>query len=137
MFKIKPPTEHEKETFKARLVVQGFRQKEGSDFGETFAAVARTNSLRILIALAAANNTRMTKLDVANAFLSSKMDVDLYVRTPEGYPSAAPFLKLLKALYGLIQSPRTWYRTLIEELTSMGFNPSPTEACVLIHLPRD
>ncbi len=47
--------------------------------------------MRILIALAAAKKTRMTKLDVANAFLSSKMDVELYVRTPEGYPSTASF----------------------------------------------
>ena len=86
--------------------MQGFKQKEGTDFGETFAAVARTTSLRILIALAAANKTRMTKLDVANAFLSSKMDVDLYVRTPQGYPSNAPYLKLLQALYGLKQAPR-------------------------------
>ena len=46
-----------------------------------------------MIALAAAKKTRMTKLDVANAFLSSKMDVELhvYVRTPEGYPSNASF----------------------------------------------
>lgn len=137
VFKVKPPTEHEKEIFKARLVVQGFRQKEGKDFGETFAAVARTNSLRILIALAAAHNTRMTKLDVANAFLSSKMDVELYVKTPDGYPSKAPFLKLLQALYGLKQAPRLWYRTLIEELIKMGFQIAPTDTCVLTHKDRD
>jgi len=83
VFKVKDATKHEPEIYKARLVVQGFKQKEGTDFGETFAAVARTTSLRILIALAAAKKTRMTKLDVANAFLSSKMDVELYVRTPE------------------------------------------------------
>ena len=119
------------------MVVQGFRQKEGSDFGETFAAVARTSSLRILIALAAANNTRMTKLDVSNAFLSSKMDVDLYVRTPEGFPSTAPYLKLLKALYGLKQAPRLWYRTLIQELVLLGFRISPTDSCVLVHKHSD
>ena len=133
VFKIKPETEHEPETYKARLVVQGFRQKEGSDFGETFAAVARTNSLRILIALAAANNTRMTKLDVANAFLCSKMDVDLYVHTPAGYPSSAPFLKLLRALYGLKQAPRLWYGTLMKELVNLGFQVAPTDSCVLVH----
>ena len=128
IFKVKPKTEHEPETYKARLVVQGFRQREGSDFGETFAAVARTNSLRILIALAAANNTRMTKLDVANAFLSSKMDVELYVHTPAGYPSTAPFLKLLRALYGLKQAPRLWYGTLMKELVNLGFEVAPTDS---------
>jgi hypothetical protein len=137
VFKIKPKTKHEPETYKARLVVQGFRQKEGSDFGETFAAVARTNSLRILIALAAANNTRMTKLDVANAFLSSKMDVELYVHTPAGYPSTAPFLKLLRALYGLKQAPRLWYGTLMKELISLGFQVTPTDSCVLVHKEKE
>ena len=137
IFKVKPKTEHEPETYKARLVVQGFRQREGSDFGETFAAVARTNSLRILIALAAANNTRMTKLDVANAFLSSKMDVELYVHTPAGYPSTAPFLKLLRALYGLKQAPRLWYGTLMKELVNLGFEVAPTDSCVLVHKDKE
>ena len=137
VFKVKPKTEHEPETYKARLVVQGFRQREGSDFGETFAAVARTNSLRILIALAAANKTRMTKLDVANAFLSSKMDVELYVHTPAGYPSTAPFLKLLRALYGLKQAPRLWYGTLMKELVNLGFQVTPTDSCVLMHKEKE
>ena len=137
VFKVKPKTQHEPETYKARLVVQGFRQREGSDFGETFAAVARTNSLRILIALAAANNTRMTKLDVANAFLSSKMDVELYVHTPAGYPSTAPFLKLLRALYGLKQAPRLWYGTLMKELVNLGFQVTPTDSCVLVHKEKE
>ena len=117
--------------------MQGFKQKEGTDFGETFAAVARTTSLRILIALAAAKKTRMTKLDVANAFLSSKMDVELYVRTPEGYPSNAPFLKLLQALYGLKQAPRLWYGTLIKELESMGFEVAPTDSCIMNHKTKN
>jgi hypothetical protein len=137
LFKIKDATKHEPEIPKARLVVQGFKQKEGTDFGETFAAVARTTSLRILIALAAANKTRMTKLDVANAFLSSKMDVDLYVRTPEGYPSNAPYLKLLQALYGLKQAPRLWYATLIKELESLGFEVAPTDSCIMTHKTKN
>ena len=137
VFKVKDATKHEPEIYKARLVVQGFKQKEGTDFGETFAAVARTTSLRILIALAAAKKTRMTKLDVANAFLSSKMDVELYVRTPEGYPSNAPFLKLLQALYGLKQAPRLWYGTLIKELESMGFEVAPTDSCIMNHKTKN
>lgn len=133
VFKIKPETAHEPKTYKARLVVQGYRQKEGVDFEETFAAVARTSSLRVMLALAAAHNTRITKLDVANAFLASTMDVELYVHTPEGYPSSAPFLKLLKALYGLKQAPRLWYGTLIAELESMGFKAVDTDSCVFKH----
>ena len=137
VFKVKDATKHEPEIHRARLVVHGFKQREGTDFGETFAAVARTTSLRILIALAAAKKTRMTKLDVSNAFLSSRMDVELYVRTPEGYPSNAPFFKLLQALYGLKQAPRLWYGTLIKELESMGFEVAPTDSCIMTHKTKN
>jgi transposase InsO family protein len=133
LFKVKPATAHEPEIYKARLVVQGFRQKQGMDFQETFAAVARTTSLRVLLALAAAHKTRVTKLDVSNAFLASEMDTDLYVYVPEGYPSNTKFLKLLKALYGLKQSPRLWYKTLVRELESLGYQMTPTDACVFRH----
>ena len=79
----------------------------------------------------------MTKLDVANAFLSSKMDVELYVRAPEGYPSDAPYLKLLQALYGLKQAPRLWYGTLIKELESLGFEVAPTDSCIMTHKTKN
>ena len=71
-----------------------------------------------MIAFAAAKKTRMTKLDVANAFLSSKMDVELYAcAILKVIPrSNAPFLKLLQALYGRQQAPRLWYGTLMKEL---------------------
>jgi hypothetical protein len=137
VFKIKPATAHEPMIYKARLVVQGYRQKKGVDFEETFAAVARTTSLRVMLALAAAHNTRITKLDVANAFLASKMDVEIYVHTPQGYPSSAPFLKLLKALYGLKQAPRLWYATLIKELENLGFKVVDTDSCVFKHKEHD
>ncbi|GKD86215.1 zinc finger, CCHC-type containing protein [Tanacetum coccineum] len=39
--------------YKARLVIQGFRQKEGIDFFDTYASVARISIIRLLLALAA------------------------------------------------------------------------------------
>ena len=91
VFKIKPANEQEPERFKARLVAKGFTQKFGVDYQETFAAVAKMTSLRILIALAAINNSRLTKLDVSNAFLESEIDRDVYIYPPEGFPPGVIF----------------------------------------------
>lgn len=132
VFKIKPETAQEPEIYKARLVAQGFRQKFGVDFEETFAAVAKMSSLRTMIALAAARNSRLTKLDVSNAFLASDIDRDVYLHPPPGFPPGG-FFKLRKALYGLKQSPRLWAETLTKEFLSLGFKPLPTDTCIFKH----
>ena len=56
---------------KARLVAQGYSQIEGIDHGETFAPVARLESIRMLIAYASHHNFKLQKMDVKSAFLNS------------------------------------------------------------------
>jgi transposase InsO family protein len=133
VFKIKPENAQEPEIYKARLVAQGFRQKFGIDYEETFAAVAKMTSLRTLVALAAVRNSRLTKLDVSNAFLASDIDRDVYLHPPPGFPPGG-FFKLRKALYGLKQSPRLWQETLTKEFMSLGFQPLPTDTCIFKHV---
>ena len=133
VFKIKPANEQEPERFKARLVAKGFTQKYGIDYQDTFAAVAKMTSLRILIALAAINNSRLTKLDVSNAFLESEIDRDVYIYPPEGFPPGTIF-KLKKALYGLKQSPRLFAKTLEKILTKdLNFRQLDADHCIYQH----
>lgn len=136
VFKIKPPNKQEPEIYKARLVAQGFTQKYGVDYQETFAAVAKMTSLRVLVALAAINNSRLTKLDVANAFLESDIDRDVYIHPPEGFPQNCYF-KLKKALYGLKQSPRLFQETITKEFINLGFTPLVTDKCIFKHTTSD
>ena len=107
VFKVKPATEHEPERYKARMVAHGFRQRQGIDYDETFASVAKMASFRTLTALAANYNLDMTKLDVSNAFLHPLVDKDIYMKAPPGFPEIG-VVKLLKALYGLKQAPLLW-----------------------------
>lgn len=96
---------------KARLVIQGYRQKEGIDYEETFAPVVRLESLRILLALKAIHGWKSFQLDVKTAFLYGTIDKDIYMDQPEGFVEKGKehfVCHLLKSLYGLKQAPRIW-----------------------------
>nr|GEV94336.1 retrovirus-related Pol polyprotein from transposon TNT 1-94 [Tanacetum cinerariifolium] len=94
---------------KARLVVKGYRQEEGIDFEESFAAVARVEAIRIFIAKAASKNMTIYQMDVKTTFLNGELKEKVYVSQPEGFidpyhPTHVYFLK--KAMYGLKRALR-------------------------------
>jgi hypothetical protein len=94
---------------KSRLVTQGFSQKEGIDYEETFAPVARLEAIRILLAFSVAKGIQLHKMDVKSAFLNGVLEEEVYVRQPPGFESekySHRVYKLRKALYGLNQTPR-------------------------------
>jgi hypothetical protein len=93
---------------KARLVAQGFTQVEGLDFGETYAPVARLESIRILIAYATNHDFKLYPMDIKSAFLNGPLQELVYVEQPPGFedPRKTNHVFLLhKALYGLKQAP--------------------------------
>nr|KAJ0200935.1 hypothetical protein LSAT_V11C600328890 [Lactuca sativa] len=59
--------------YKARLVIQGFRQKEGIYLFDTYAPIARISTIRLLLALAAIHNLVIHQMDVKTAFLNDDM----------------------------------------------------------------
>ncbi|GJX48034.1 retrovirus-related pol polyprotein from transposon TNT 1-94 [Tanacetum coccineum] len=87
---------------KARLVAQGFRQKEGIDFEESFAPVARIEAIRIFVANATHKNMIIYQIDVKMAFLNDELKAEVYVSQPEGFvdqDNPSHVYKLKKALY--------------------------------------
>ncbi|OMO51785.1 Integrase, catalytic core [Corchorus capsularis] len=94
---------------KARLVVKGYAQSYGIDYTETFAPVARLDTIRLLLAMAAQNQWRIHQMDVKSAFLNGNLQEEIYVEQPEGFlvkGSEEKVYLLKKALYGLKQAPR-------------------------------
>ncbi|WVZ83822.1 hypothetical protein U9M48_030921 [Paspalum notatum var. saurae] len=109
---------------KARLVAQGFCQKEGIDYEEAFAPIARLEVIRILLAFAASKGFKLQQMDVKSAFLNGFIEEEVYVRQPPGFESAKfpdRVYKLRKALYGLKQAPRAWYARLKSFPLKSGF----------------
>ena len=90
--------------YKARLVARGFVQREGIDFEEVFAPVARMESVRLLLALAATKDWRVHHLDVKSAFLNGELVETVFIRQPPSFAVKGEehrVLRLRKALYGL------------------------------------
>jgi hypothetical protein len=107
--------------YKARFVVKGYEQVFGIDYQETFAAVARAESFRLLIAIAAQLGWLAENIDIDTAFLYEDIDTELYIELPEGHDRPRYLVgKLLKSLYGLKQAPRIWMETLSKCLTELG-----------------
>ncbi|CAI7746365.1 unnamed protein product [Closterium sp. NIES-53] len=84
VFRVKTKANGTIDKFKARWVVRGFDQEQGRDFTETFAAVSRHTSLRILLAIVAMNRKKLRQIDVANAFLYALVDAEIFVELPHG-----------------------------------------------------
>jgi hypothetical protein len=109
---------------KERLVAQGYSQVKGLDFKETYASVARLDTIKILFAYACAHNIKLYKMDVKSAFLNGYINELVYVEQPldfEDDKKSNHVYKLRKALYGLKKAPRAWYERLRDFLLSKGF----------------
>nr|GFA95719.1 hypothetical protein [Tanacetum cinerariifolium] len=100
---------------KARLVAQGHRQEEGIHYNEVFALVARVEAIKLFLAFASYMGVMVYQMDVKSTFLNGEIQEEVYVTQPKGfedpkYPKRV--YKVVKALYGLHQAPRSWYATL-------------------------
>jgi transposase InsO family protein len=109
---------------KARLVAQGFTQIKGLDFGETYAPVARLESIRILLDFATHHDFKLYQMDMKSAFLNGPIFELVYVQQPPGFEDSKfpnHIYKIHKALYGLKQAPRAWYECLKDFLLRKYF----------------
>ncbi|GKF36753.1 retrovirus-related pol polyprotein from transposon TNT 1-94, partial [Tanacetum coccineum] len=96
---------------KAQLVARSYHQEEGIDFEESFALVARLESIRIFLEFAAHMYMVVYQMDVKTAFLNGNLQEEVYVSQPDRFvdkDNPYHMYKLKKALYGLKQAPRAW-----------------------------
>ena len=134
VFDIKRNADNSVAYFKSRWVAHGFLQVEGVDFNETFSATARMKTFRLILAVSACAGLQVFHLDISQAFLYGKLDEEIYMVHPHGFPGpVGTCLKLLKSIYGLKQASRVWGLLLRAELVNLGFRQCYSDTCLFVH----
>jgi hypothetical protein len=119
--------------FKARLVAQGFSQKEGIDYNETFAPTMHIKTARVLLALAASQKLEVRQYDVSTAFLHASLLETVYVKQPPGHivkGKETYVYRLKKAMYGLKNAPKAYSDHFMGVLSDLGFVQSQKDECL-------
>ncbi|RVW53241.1 Retrovirus-related Pol polyprotein from transposon TNT 1-94 [Vitis vinifera] len=119
------------ERFKARLVAKGYIQTYGIDYTETFAPVAKINTIRVLLSLVANLDWPLQQFDVQNAFLHGELSEEVYMDLPPGCmvseKQCQKVCKLKKSLYGLKQSSRAWFGRFTKSMRAFGYRQSNSD----------
>lgn len=119
--------------YKARLVAQGFKQRPGVDYEDTYAPVIRKNSIRALMAIAVEMDLEVHHMDVKSAYLHSHLKEETYMEQPPSAEEAdtkAFVCKLKKSIYGLAQAGKDWNEHASRVLLANGFTRSEHDPCV-------
>ncbi len=119
--------------YKARLVAKGYSQQKGVDFDETFSPVARFDTIRSVISVAANEKLELAQFDIKTAFLNGQLDEEIYMAQPEGYNDGThKVCKLKRSLYGLKQAPRCWNQRFVNFMASVGLIESKADPCLFV-----
>ncbi|KAJ3564398.1 hypothetical protein NP233_g8320 [Leucocoprinus birnbaumii] len=117
---------------KSRIVTMGYTQIQGVDFDETYAATARLESFRLILAIVALLDLVLWQLDFVAAYLNSNIDFDVYMEQPQGFVEGGgdKVWKLQKTLYGTMQGGHDWFKTLSKTYKELGYHQSLAEPTI-------
>ncbi|RVW17830.1 Retrovirus-related Pol polyprotein from transposon TNT 1-94 [Vitis vinifera] len=135
IFTIKYKADGSVERFKARLVARGFTQSYRIDYQETFAPVAKLNTIRILLSLAVNQDWCLQQLDIKKTFLNGDLEKEVYMEIPPGFEGSMAknqVCKLQKSLYGLKQSPRVWFDRFTKAVLMLGYKQGQADHTLFV-----
>lgn len=135
VFVIKHKADGSVERYKARLVAKGFTQSYGIDYEETFAPVAKLNTVRVLLSIAVNLDWQLHQMDVKNAFLNGDLLEEVYMDSPPGLEAefGNKVCRLRKSLYGLKQSPRAWFEKFTRSVKEFGYHQCQTDHTLFVN----
>jgi Reverse transcriptase (RNA-dependent DNA polymerase) len=128
--------------YRAQLVAQGYSQIPGINYNDTFTPIVKTSSIRVILLFAARHGWLAHQMDVKSAYLNGKLDdsEDLYLWQPPSYAipgSEHLVLRLKKAIYGLKQTGRCWYKTFSDILKQISLNPCESNSAIFVRHSKD
>ena len=135
VFRLKLKSDGKIDKAKARLVVKGCAQKPGVDYDEIYSPVARYDTVRVLLSVAAAHNLDLYQFDIKTAFLYGEVEEELYMAQPQGFEDGTDRVcRLRKSVYGLKQAPRCWSKRFRTFLLTNGFRESDADPCLFMSI---
>lgn len=135
VFKIKGKQDGSTDKYKARLVVRGCEQKQGADFQDLFAPVARYETIRALLAGCVQEKMHVHQMDVVTAYIQGDLSDEIYMEQPEAFQTKGQEDKvclLKRPLYGLKQAGRCWYKILDSYLKDINMANNDVNLCVYV-----
>jgi hypothetical protein len=134
-YKVKTDAYGNLQRYKARYVARGFTQRPGVDFSETTSPVVSLTALRTLFAKAAMDDMEVKQLDVDSAFLYGRLNEEIYLEQPQGFEQLGAngerlVCRLRKAIYGLKQAGRVWWKLIDADLRNVGFGSCGADPCI-------
>jgi hypothetical protein len=122
--------------FKVRLVMCGYSQKKGRDYDQTFAPTLNYSTMLIVLKIALNKNWKIIIMDIGNAFVEGKNDLDVYMFLPEEFNNengTRTRVKVINSLYGEKQAAFIWYQTLAKFLImDLRFTRLVNDSCTFI-----
>jgi hypothetical protein len=121
------------EKYKDQLVEKGYSQVEGIDFREIFSLVPKLTYIRFILSIVVSFDLEVEQMDVKTTFLHGDLEEEIYMKKLEGFVVKGKkelVCKLKKSLYGMKQSPRTWYQKFDTYILGLGFVRSRDDHCV-------
>jgi hypothetical protein len=124
---------------KSRIVAKGFAQKPGIDFNETYAPVARMESMRTVLHIGATHDWDIHQMDIKTAFLHGELEEEIYMEQPAGAKEPGKedhVARLNKTLYRLMQAAREWNKRLNAAMVEMGYVRITVDHCVYTRMTK-
>lgn len=138
VFKVKLNADGTLNKYKARLVALGYTQVKGIDYDDTFAPVARMESIRTVLAIAVEKQWEIHSMDVNNAYITSDIDKVIYMEQPQGFVEGRQDSRgrneqvclLQKSLYGTKQAGHLFNQDIHQKILQAGLKQSSTDPCI-------
>ena len=122
----------------ARLVAEAFSQIPGVDFADNYSPVVNDVTFRVVVARMLIENLKGKVVHIDNAFLNGDLEHEIYMKIPEGYDELISkdvdkedCLILQKAIYGLVQGARQFWKKTLDKMQGGGFKLSEADPCML------
>lgn len=118
---------------KARLVAQGFNQIPGVEFDQTYASVARLESMRMCIAIIAHLGLRLWQIDFVAAYLNTVNKFEAYTEQAPGFVCKGEehmVYRANKTMYGMMAGAHDWEKELSGTYDGLGYYQSKADLCV-------